>query len=74
MQEKRGERSEEESELPNRKMKAERTKRVAKRTQVSSVTMAEIQSFWRRKKMEEEDHLLAALKAAARIRARNLKV
>ncbi|CAA6656026.1 unnamed protein product [Spirodela intermedia] len=40
---------------------------------VISVTRDEIESFWRRKRMEEEDHLLAALKAAARIRARNLK-
>ncbi|XP_077246726.1 big1 [Tasmannia lanceolata] len=37
-----------------------------------SVTRDEIARFWRQKKMEEEDHLLAALKAAARIRARNL--
>ncbi|MQM10296.1 hypothetical protein Taro_043188 [Colocasia esculenta] len=40
---------------------------------VRSVTRDEIDRFWRRKRMEEEDHLLAALKAAARIRARNLK-
>lgn len=37
-----------------------------------SVTKEEIEKFWRRKKIEEEDHLLAAIKAAARIRARNL--
>uniref|UniRef100_A0A1D1ZDU6 DNA-directed RNA polymerase subunit beta n=1 Tax=Anthurium amnicola TaxID=1678845 RepID=A0A1D1ZDU6_9ARAE len=40
---------------------------------VKSVTRDEIEKFWRRKRMEEEDHLLAALKAAARIRARTLK-
>lgn len=39
-----------------------------------SVTREEIAKFWRQKKMEEEDHLLAAIKAAARIRARNLTV
>ncbi|XP_078448234.1 big1 [Wolffia australiana] len=60
------------------KMKTERAKSALpwpppRKTQVTSVTRAEIESFWRRKKMEEEDHLLAALKAAARIRARNLK-
>ncbi|KAF9621727.1 hypothetical protein IFM89_027581 [Coptis chinensis] len=37
-----------------------------------SVTNEEIAKFWRKKKMDEEDHLLAAIKAAARIRARNL--
>ncbi|KAL6993386.1 hypothetical protein U1Q18_011502 [Sarracenia purpurea var. burkii] len=37
-----------------------------------SVTNQEIAKFWRRKRMEEEDHHLAAIKAAARIRARNL--
>ncbi|KAF8377771.1 hypothetical protein HHK36_031156 [Tetracentron sinense] len=39
-----------------------------------SVTKQEIAQFWRQKHIEEEDHLLAALKAAARIRARNLTV
>ncbi|GAB2291906.1 hypothetical protein Dimus_026156 [Dionaea muscipula] len=39
-----------------------------------SVTKEEIESFWTRKRMEEEDHLLAAIKAAARIRARSLTV
>lgn len=38
------------------------------------VTRDEIARFWRRKKIEEEDHLLAAIKAAARIRARRLMV
>ncbi|KAJ1403900.1 hypothetical protein SESBI_27024 [Sesbania bispinosa] len=37
-----------------------------------SVTKREIAKFWRQKKIEEEDHLLAAIKAAARLRARNL--
>ncbi|RWR90678.1 Peptide methionine sulfoxide reductase MrsB [Cinnamomum micranthum f. kanehirae] len=39
-----------------------------------SVTREEIARFWRQKKMEQEDHLFAAIKAAARIRARNLTV
>ncbi|KAJ4965623.1 hypothetical protein NE237_017472 [Protea cynaroides] len=39
---------------------------------VQSVTKQEIAKFWRQKRMEEEDHLLSALKTAARIRARNL--
>ncbi|GAB4838579.1 hypothetical protein Ancab_028124 [Ancistrocladus abbreviatus] len=37
-----------------------------------SVTKQEIEKFWKKKQMEEEDHLLAAIKAAARIRIRNL--
>ncbi|OIV94864.1 hypothetical protein TanjilG_22061 [Lupinus angustifolius] len=37
-----------------------------------SVTKREIAKFWKQKKIEEEDHLFAAIKAAARIRARNL--
>ncbi|RDX95568.1 hypothetical protein CR513_21881, partial [Mucuna pruriens] len=37
-----------------------------------SVTNREIAKFWRQKRIEEEDHLLAAIKAAARLRARNL--
>lgn len=39
-----------------------------------SVTKREIAKFWRQKRIEEEDHLLAAIKAAARLRARNLSV
>lgn len=46
----------------------------AKPVKVKSVTRDEIARFWRRKKIEEEDHLLAAIKAAARIRARRLMV
>lgn len=45
-----------------------------KKTVVVSVTNLEIASFWRQKRIEEEDHLFAAIKAAARIRARNLSV
>ncbi|KAL9276711.1 hypothetical protein ACSQ67_025724 [Phaseolus vulgaris] len=37
-----------------------------------SVTNREIAKFWRQKRIQEEDHLLAAIKAAARLRARNL--
>ncbi|KAF5462938.1 hypothetical protein F2P56_018901 [Juglans regia] len=43
-----------------------------KKTVVVSVTNLEIARFWRQKRIEEEDHLLAAIKAAARLRARNL--
>ncbi|KAK1305189.1 hypothetical protein QJS10_CPB11g02054 [Acorus calamus] len=39
---------------------------------IKSVTRAEIERFWRKKRMIEEDHLSAAIKAAARIRARKL--
>ncbi|XAR73727.1 hypothetical protein NMG60_11007798 [Bertholletia excelsa] len=46
--------------------------RVIKKSASISVTNREIAMFWRRKRMEEEDHLLAAIKAAARIRARKL--
>uniref|UniRef100_A0A5B6YXV2 Uncharacterized protein n=1 Tax=Davidia involucrata TaxID=16924 RepID=A0A5B6YXV2_DAVIN len=48
------------------------TKPVVKMTIMVSVTNQEIAKFWRQKRMEEEDHLLAAIKAAARIRARKL--
>ncbi|KAK9990083.1 hypothetical protein SO802_025068 [Lithocarpus litseifolius] len=43
-----------------------------KKSFTESVTNQEIAKFWRQKRIEEEDHLLAAIKAAARIRARNL--
>ncbi|XP_057966150.1 uncharacterized protein LOC131156463 [Malania oleifera] len=46
---------------------------VAKKPVVKSVTNQEIAQFWRQRHMDEEDHLLAAIKAAARIRAQNLK-
>lgn len=45
-----------------------------KKSFAESVTNQEIAKFWRQKRIEEEDHLLAAIKAAARIRARNLSV
>ncbi|ONK72667.1 uncharacterized protein A4U43_C04F21830 [Asparagus officinalis] len=45
---------------------------VRRRKAVRSVTREEIERYWRVKRMEEEEHLLAALKAAARIRARAL--
>lgn len=37
-----------------------------------SITKQEIARFWRQKRIDEEDHLLAAIKAAARIKAHNL--
>ncbi|URE03006.1 hypothetical protein MUK42_20213 [Musa troglodytarum] len=40
---------------------------------VRSVTRDEIDKYWRTRRMIEEDHLLAAEKAAARIRAKALK-
>ncbi|WOL07329.1 hypothetical protein Cni_G16069 [Canna indica] len=40
---------------------------------VRSVTRDEINQYWQIKRMDEEDHLLAAEKAAARIRAKALK-
>lgn len=39
-----------------------------------SVTNQEIARFWRQKQIDEEDHLLCAIKAAARIRVRKLTV
>ncbi|KAJ0096952.1 hypothetical protein Patl1_29177 [Pistacia atlantica] len=41
------------------------------KTVTESITKQEIARFWRQKRIDEEDHLLAAIKAAARIRARN---
>lgn len=38
------------------------------------VTKEEIAKYWRRKKMEEEEHLFSAVKAAARIKSRTLTV
>ncbi|GFY88056.1 hypothetical protein Acr_05g0016950 [Actinidia rufa] len=46
--------------------------RRGKTTVPVSVTNQEIAKFWRQKRIEEEDHLLAAIKAAARIRADKL--
>ncbi|KAJ3680476.1 hypothetical protein LUZ60_016754 [Juncus effusus] len=45
----------------------------SKAVEVTSVTRDEINSFWRMKKMIEEEHLMAAQKAAARLRAKSLK-
>ena len=45
-----------------------------KKTITESVTNQEIAKFWRQKRIDEEDHLLSAIKAAARMRARNLSV
>ncbi|KAL0323018.1 UNVERIFIED_CONTAM: hypothetical protein Sangu_1921100 [Sesamum angustifolium] len=39
---------------------------------VKSVTNQEIARYWKIRRMVEEDHLYAAVKAAARLRARNL--
>lgn len=44
------------------------------RRAAESVTKLEIARFWRQRRIDEEDHLLAAIKAAARLRARNLSV
>lgn len=46
----------------------------ARKAVPESVTKQEIAKFWRQKRIEEEDHLLAAIKAAACIRACNLSV
>ncbi|XP_074556791.1 uncharacterized protein LOC141812674 [Curcuma longa] len=42
-------------------------------TKVKSFTREEIDRYWRMQRMIEEDHLLFAQKAAARIRAKSLK-
>lgn len=39
-----------------------------------SITNIQIKKFWRQKQIIEEEHLFAAIKAAARVRARNLSV
>ncbi|KAI5319795.1 hypothetical protein L3X38_039503 [Prunus dulcis] len=44
----------------------------AKKAAPESVTKREIARFWFQKRIEEEEHLLAAIKAAARIRALKL--
>jgi hypothetical protein len=59
--------------LPQRN-KAMNKPGVKKPVEVTSVTREEIDIFWRRKKMVEEEHLMAAQKAAARLRAKALKV
>ncbi|XP_042454193.1 uncharacterized protein LOC122038488 [Zingiber officinale] len=45
----------------------------AKPAKVKSFTREEIDRYWRMRRMVEEDHLLFAEKAAARIRAKALK-
>lgn len=40
----------------------------------SSYTRREIEKFWRKKRLEEEEHFLAAIKAAARLRASHFSV
>ncbi|KAL6224442.1 hypothetical protein ACLB2K_003297 [Fragaria x ananassa] len=45
---------------------------LAKKSVVESVTKREIDRFWTLKRINEEEHFLAAIKAAARIRARKL--
>ncbi|XP_074561312.1 uncharacterized protein LOC141817572 [Curcuma longa] len=47
--------------------------RTANTTVTRSITAEEINLYWRMKRMIEEDHLLAANKAVARIRAKALK-
>ncbi|XP_010514717.1 PREDICTED: uncharacterized protein LOC104790631 [Camelina sativa] len=37
-----------------------------------SITNKQIKNFWKQKQIIEEDHLFSAIKAAARVRARNL--
>ncbi|WOK98803.1 hypothetical protein Cni_G07515 [Canna indica] len=49
------------------------TPRASEPARVKSVTRDEIDLYWRMRRMVEEDHLLAAQKAAARIRAKTLK-
>lgn len=44
------------------------------KTATESITKQEIANFWRQKRIDEEEHLLAAIKAAARIRACNISV
>ncbi|KAG6497869.1 hypothetical protein ZIOFF_045775 [Zingiber officinale] len=44
-----------------------------KRPAVRSITVEEINQYWRMKRMIQEDHLLAAEKAVAKIRAKSLK-
>lgn len=40
----------------------------------SSYTKREIERFWRKKRSDEEEHFLAAIKAAARLRATHFSV
>lgn len=47
---------------------------VSKSSVPESVTKKEIAKFWKQKRIVEEEHLLGAIKSAARLRARNLSV
>ncbi|KAL0352113.1 UNVERIFIED_CONTAM: hypothetical protein Scaly_1600000 [Sesamum calycinum] len=47
-------------------------KQMVKSLVAPSVTEQQIADYWRQRRMVEEDHLSAAIKAAARIRARKL--
>lgn len=47
---------------------------INKPSSVVSLTNQENAKYWRKKCMDEEDHLLPAIKAAARIHAQNLSV
>ncbi|KAF3485781.1 hypothetical protein F2Q69_00052451 [Brassica cretica] len=45
---------------------------VSRKIEGDSITNKQIKKFWRQKQIIEEEHLFAAIKAAARVRARNL--
>ncbi|XP_078162508.1 big1 [Carex rostrata] len=59
--------------LPPQRNRATNKPGLKKPVEVTSVTREEIDIFWRRKKMVEEEHLMAAQKAAARLRAKDFK-
>lgn len=58
--------------LPFTKPSSKRVK--SKKMITKSITKLEIERYWKNKHIEEEDHLFAAIKAAARIKAQNLTV
>uniref|UniRef100_A0A3Q7FTX2 Uncharacterized protein n=1 Tax=Solanum lycopersicum TaxID=4081 RepID=A0A3Q7FTX2_SOLLC len=47
---------------------------LSRKVTTPSHTKQEIAKYWKQKRKTEEDHFLDAIKAAARIRARNLSV
>ena len=47
---------------------------VSRKIEGDSITNKQIKKFWRQKQIIEEEHIFAAIKAAARVRARNLSV
>ncbi|KAI3465288.1 hypothetical protein Pfo_021951 [Paulownia fortunei] len=47
-------------------------KQMVKSLVAPSVTKQDIANYWKQRRMVEEDHLSAAIKAVARVRARNL--